>query len=201
VDHLDGRQRGLGARAMAGAARPGLPGCGGALTEMAGQFEESEEVDVVERSFRIVRHKRQKYRCACGGCIDTALGPPKLIPGGRYSVDFAVAVVVAKYLDHLQLSACAYLSFVDGCALWALPESCLSLWASLSGLTLPDSSMPSTRHQLPSRVQGSVSRGTWTDPPCRALRKPPGSKRSGRTDRRPDPELINGRVGRPESEA
>jgi transposase len=77
--------------------------CGGALTEMAGQFEESEEVDLVERSFHIVRHKRQKYRCACGGCIDTALGPPKLIPGGRYSVDFAVAVAVAKFLDHLPL--------------------------------------------------------------------------------------------------
>jgi len=78
--------------------------CGGTLNEMAGQFEESEEIDVVERSFRIVRHKRQKYRCACGGCIDTALGPPKLIPGGRYSIDFAVAVAVAKYVDHLPLA-------------------------------------------------------------------------------------------------
>jgi transposase len=78
--------------------------CGGTLREMTGQFEESEEVDVVERSFRIVRHKRQKYRCACGGCIETALGPPKLVPGGRYSVDFAVAVAVAKYVDHLPLA-------------------------------------------------------------------------------------------------
>lgn len=78
--------------------------CGGALSEMAGQFEESEEIDVVERSFQIVRHKRQKYRCACGGCIDTALGPPKLVPGGRYSVDFAVAVAVGKYVDHVPLA-------------------------------------------------------------------------------------------------
>ena len=29
---------------------------------------------------------------------------PKLIPGGRYSVDFAVAVAVGKYLDHLPLA-------------------------------------------------------------------------------------------------
>lgn len=78
--------------------------CGGALTEMAGQYEESEEVDVVERSFRIVRHRRQKYRCRCGGCVETALGAPKLQPGGRYSVDFAVAVAVAKYADHLPLA-------------------------------------------------------------------------------------------------
>jgi transposase len=76
------------------------PQCGGDLQAWAGQFEEAEEIDVVERSFRLVRHKRQKYRCRCGSCIDTALGPPKLLPGGRYSVDFAVAVAVGKYLDH-----------------------------------------------------------------------------------------------------
>jgi transposase len=80
------------------------PQCGGDLQAWAGQFEEAEEIDVVERSFRIVRHQRQKYRCRCGSCIDTALGPPKLVPGGRYSIDFAVAVAVGKYLDHLPLA-------------------------------------------------------------------------------------------------
>ena len=80
------------------------PACGGALAEMKGQYEESEEIDLIERSYRLVRHRRQKYRCTCGECVDTALGPPKLIPGGRYSVDFAVAVAVAKYVDHLPLA-------------------------------------------------------------------------------------------------
>ncbi len=80
------------------------PQCGGGLREMAGQYEEAEEIDVVERSFRVVRHQRQKYTCRCGECVDTALGPAKLIPGGRYSVDFAVAVAVAKYADHLPLA-------------------------------------------------------------------------------------------------
>jgi transposase len=77
--------------------------CGDALAEMAGQFEESDEVDVIGRRFVLVRHKRKKYRCACGGCIETALGPEKLIAGGRYSVDFAVTVAIAKYCDHLPL--------------------------------------------------------------------------------------------------
>jgi len=76
------------------------PKCGGELWEWAGQFEAAEEIDVIERSFRIVRHLRQKYRCGCGECIETALGPQKLVPGGRYSVDFAIEVAVAKYLDH-----------------------------------------------------------------------------------------------------
>ena len=77
--------------------------CGGTLGEMTGQLEESDEIDVIERRFVLVRHKRKKYRCACGGCIETALGPDKLIVGGRYSIDFAVSVAIAKYCDHLPL--------------------------------------------------------------------------------------------------
>src|SRR5207249_42683 len=78
--------------------------CGGALEPWTEQYEDAEEIDVVERSFRLVRHRRQKYRCQCGGGVVTAPGPAKLIPGGRYSVDFAVGVAVAKYLDHLPLA-------------------------------------------------------------------------------------------------
>lgn len=80
------------------------PKCGGGLRPWTGQFETSEEVDVVERTFRLVRHQRQKYTCECGECIETALGPRKLVPGGRYSVDVALAVAVAKYADHAPLA-------------------------------------------------------------------------------------------------
>ena len=77
--------------------------CGGMVTEMLNQFEESEEITVVERSFVIVKHQRKKYRCSCNAKVVTAPSPPKLIPGGRYSVEFAVEVATAKYLDHLPL--------------------------------------------------------------------------------------------------
>ncbi len=80
------------------------PKCGGELAAWTGQFEAADEIDVIERTFRIVRHQRQKYRCGCGECIETALGPQKLVAGGRYSVDFAIAVAVAKYLDHMPLA-------------------------------------------------------------------------------------------------
>jgi transposase len=70
---------------------------------MTGQFEEADEIDVVQRSFQIVRHKRQKYRCRCGAGIETALGPDKLVVGGRYSIDFAVDVAIAKFTDHIPL--------------------------------------------------------------------------------------------------
>ncbi len=77
--------------------------CGGRLDEWEGQFEESEEIEVVERRFFIKKHKRQKYRCRCGGCIETAPGPLKLFPGARYSIDFAIEVASDKYCDHMPL--------------------------------------------------------------------------------------------------
>ena len=86
------------------AATAPCPQCGGTLEPWKDQYEEADEIDIVERSFHIVRHRRQKYRCRCGECITTAPGPAKLVPGGRYSVDFAGAVAVAKYLDHLPLA-------------------------------------------------------------------------------------------------
>lgn len=77
--------------------------CGGELQPWEGNFEESEEIDVVERHFVIKKHRRQKYRCQCHGCIETASGPLKLCEGARYSVDFAIEVAVAKYEDHQPL--------------------------------------------------------------------------------------------------
>jgi transposase len=77
--------------------------CGGHMDEWENQFEDSEEIDVLEIQYVRKRHRRQKYRCKCGAKIETALGPIKLIPGGRYSIDFAIHVAIAKYVDHLPL--------------------------------------------------------------------------------------------------
>ena len=78
--------------------------CQGDLRPWDGQFEESEEISVVEREFVVVKHKRAKYRCKCEAAVTTAPGPDKLISGGRYSVEFAVDVAIAKYLDHMPLA-------------------------------------------------------------------------------------------------
>lgn len=77
--------------------------CGGQLEPMGEQFEEFEEITVYERKYAKVVHKRRKYRCRCNGNVETAPGPVRLIPGGRYSLDFAIQVAVDKYLDHLPL--------------------------------------------------------------------------------------------------
>lgn len=77
--------------------------CGETATEMGDQAEESEEITVVEVEYKVLKHRRQKYRCRCNEQVMTAPGPAKHIPGGRYSVDFAVHVAEEKYLDHLPL--------------------------------------------------------------------------------------------------
>jgi transposase len=80
------------------------PSCGGELRPMAGQFESSEMIDVVEVRYRVVHVQQQKYVCKCGGCVETAPGPERAIPGGRYSLDFAIKVALDKYLDHIPLA-------------------------------------------------------------------------------------------------
>jgi transposase len=80
------------------------PSCGGELRPMGDQVETSEMIDVVEVSYRVVKVKQRKYACRCGGCVETAPGPERAVPGGRYSLDFAVKVAIDKYLDHIPLA-------------------------------------------------------------------------------------------------
>ncbi len=79
------------------------PSCGGGLLPMKGQFEESEMIDVVEVSYRVVKVKQQKYVCRCGGCVETAPGPERALLGSRYSLALAIKVILDKWLDHVPL--------------------------------------------------------------------------------------------------
>jgi transposase len=79
------------------------PSCGGGLKPMAGQFDESEMIDVVEVSYRLVKVKQQKYVCRCGSCVETAIGPARALSGSRYSLAFAIKVILDKWLDHIPL--------------------------------------------------------------------------------------------------
>lgn len=77
--------------------------CNGTLEEMGDEAEEMEEIDVLAREFVRRKHVKKKYRCRCGACVKTAPMPPRLVPGGRYSLAFAIAVAISKYADHLPL--------------------------------------------------------------------------------------------------
>ena len=103
--------------------------CGAQLQEWPGQSEESEEIESIQRCFVVVKHKRLKYRCACGGCVQTALGPKKLIPGGRYAPSVAVGVAVDKYADHLPLERQARIMTRQG-----LTMDSQTLWDQIDAL-------------------------------------------------------------------
>jgi transposase len=83
-------------------ARP-CPACGGELTEMSGQTEDSERITTVKLTYQVEHHVRQKYRCTCNGAVVTAPGPAQVMAGARYAPEFGVGVAVAKYADHLPL--------------------------------------------------------------------------------------------------
>jgi transposase len=81
--------------------------CGQPTVAMTNAFEESEYVDVIERSFQLKRRKRQKYAktCDCPNPIVAAPGEqePETL-GGRYGINFCVLVVLSKYVDHQPLN-------------------------------------------------------------------------------------------------
>ena len=106
------------------------PSCGGRLQPINGQFEESELVDVVEVSYRVIKVKQQKYSCRCGGCIETAPGPERATRGGRYSLDFAIKIALDKYLDHLPLARQERILRRHG-----LKVTTQTLWDQLSALS------------------------------------------------------------------
>jgi len=84
-------------------ALPTCEQCQGVVSAWKGQTEDAELVTVVQRSYKVERHQRQKYRCTCGDTIVTAPGPVRHIDGGRYSMEFAIEVCGDKYLNHLPL--------------------------------------------------------------------------------------------------
>ena len=99
------------------------PACGGELTEMTGQTEDSERITTIKLTYQVEHHQRQKYRCGCTGAVVTAPGPAQVIPGGRYAPEFGIGVAVAKYADHLPLERQARMMareglIVDSQTLW-----------------------------------------------------------------------------------
>ena len=80
------------------------PSCGLLPPDALGeQFEESEDIHVLERRWVKRKIRRRKGRCTCQGAVVTAPGPKRIIPGGRYSLEFVVQVVIDKWLDHIPL--------------------------------------------------------------------------------------------------
>ena len=134
-----------------------------------GQYEESEEITVVETTFKVQCHQRQKYRCSCHGAVVTAPGPDKLMPGGRYSVDFAVHTAIEKFCDHLPLERQArrmdrYGLDITSQTLWdqqaSLAQHLEATWRHLRSLALAEDILHVDETGW--RMMGSKKKSRWT---------------------------------------
>ena len=145
------------------------PSCGGALEEMAGQYEEHDEIDIIPLRFVIKHHRRQKYTCRCGACVETALGPDKLTAGGRYSVAFAIYVAISKYCDHLPLERQVRMMARDG-----LVVTSQTLWDQIEQLAwLVESVMPRLRAYILGQPVVGADETRWE-----LMGKKPGQSKS-----------------------
>jgi transposase len=79
------------------------PICGDALEDWEGHEDETEVIDVVERKWVVVQATLKKGRCPRGCHVETAIGPERMIPGGRYTPNVAITAATDKYLDQLPL--------------------------------------------------------------------------------------------------
>jgi transposase len=78
--------------------------CEAPLSKMEKQTEDSEFVTVTERTYHVVRQKRQKYCCKkCHGSLYTTPAPPRLAPRSQFSDEVAIDVAIAKYADHIPI--------------------------------------------------------------------------------------------------
>jgi len=73
------------------------PVCGEKLEDWDGHEDETEVIDVVERRWVLKKATLKKCRCPRGCHVETALGPERMIKGGRYTPGVAVAAATAKY--------------------------------------------------------------------------------------------------------
>lgn len=77
--------------------------------EIPNLFDQSVEINIVERQYKKIVHKKKKYRLkkefelSEKQMIVAAPGPVKFVPGSSYSTEFVASIVIDKYLNHIPL--------------------------------------------------------------------------------------------------
>ncbi len=101
---------------------PSCDSCGQLMTD-SGMLEESEQLNVIQKKFEIVKYLRPKYRCSCQSCIKTAPLPERIIPGSSYSDDMVIDIVCSKYCDLIPIER--YVQMAGRGGLIGLPPNSL----------------------------------------------------------------------------
>ena len=107
------------------------PRCGDPMQEVDGKTTDHDVVYVVQRKYKIRRHRSQHYRCNCCGTTRVAPGAAGLLrKNGKYDVTIAAQVAVDKYVHHLPIERQVKQMEWDG-----LPIRSQTLWDQLKALT------------------------------------------------------------------
>ena len=107
------------------------PRCGDPMQEVDGKTTDHDVVYVVQRKYKIRRHRSQHYRCNCCGTTRVAPGAEGLLrKNGKYDVTIAAQVAVDKYVHHLPIERQVKQMEWDG-----LPIRSQTLWDQLNALT------------------------------------------------------------------
>lgn len=83
-------------------AAEGYPSCGGTKLTRIGE-DVSEMLEFVPEHFKVIRHVRPKYVCACCATIAQAPAPSRPIAQGLAGTGLLARVLVSKFCDHLPL--------------------------------------------------------------------------------------------------
>jgi len=77
------------------------PACGGALKPLGEDV--SEQLEMIEAAFKVIRHVRRKKACACCDCIVQAPAPSRPIQRSFAGPGLLANIAVSKFADHLPL--------------------------------------------------------------------------------------------------
>jgi transposase len=99
------------------------PECGGTLKEIGADV--AEQIEYVPQSWRVIRHVRPKFSCACCQTLVQASAPSRPIARGLAGPSLLAHVIVSKYCDHSPLYRQARIYARDGLE---LERSTLSEW-------------------------------------------------------------------------
>ncbi|WP_425220260.1 IS66 family transposase [Robbsia andropogonis] len=104
------------------------PDCGGALKPIGEDV--AEQLEYVPGSWRVIRHVRPKFSCACCQTLVQASAPSRPIARGVAGPGLLAHVMIGKYADHLPLYRQSQIYARDGLD---LDRSTLSEW--IGGVT------------------------------------------------------------------
>ena len=75
--------------------------CGGELKPLGEDV--SEQLEIIDSAFKVIRHMRRKKACACCDHIAQAAAPGRPIERGIAGAGLLAQILVAKFADHQQL--------------------------------------------------------------------------------------------------